>query len=96
MYKLTNAAEKDIRNIFSNSLSAFGKKQTDKYFESLKKCLELIGHNPDMGTNIDYIRKGYLKFPHESHVIFYKIESEYVLIIRILHKHMDVEKKIVD
>lgn len=94
MFKLTKDAERDIQAILENSLSDFGRIQTDKYFDSLKKCLELIGTNPAVGTKIDSIKQDYLKFPHKSHVIFYKINTDYVLVIRILHKHMDVSKNI--
>jgi len=94
MYKLTKEAEKDIATILQNSVSLFGKEQTGVYSKSLSKCIELLSLNPEMGKNTDDIKAGYLKFPHGSHVIFYKIESDCILIVRILHKHMDAERNV--
>jgi len=42
-----------------------------------------------MGSAADDIRPGYRRFPHESHVIFYMVDAEDILIVRILHKRMD-------
>jgi len=50
-----------------------------------------LSENPDIGKSCDEIRDGYRKFPQGSHVIFYKqMGSQEILIIRILHKSMDV------
>lgn len=94
MYKLTKEAEKDIASILQSSVSLFGREQTEIYSKSLSRCFELLSINPEMGKNSDDIKVGYAKFPHGSYVIYYKIESEYIFIVRILHKHMDVERNI--
>ncbi|HEX9625872.1 MAG TPA: type II toxin-antitoxin system RelE/ParE family toxin [Acidiferrobacterales bacterium] len=62
------------------------------YYDSLKNCLELLGENPGIGTNADDLRPGYRRFVHESHVIFYRETAHGVLIVRILHKRMDVDR----
>lgn len=94
MYKLTKAAEKDIYDILKDSLLRFGKVQTDAYFSSLKECMELIDANPQMGVDIEFIRHGYFKFPHKSHVIYYTKKKEYLLFVRILHKSMDADQHV--
>lgn len=94
MYKLTKEAEKDITEMLKSSLSLFGRDQTEVYAKSLSKCFDLLSVNPEMGKNIDDIRADYSKFPHGSHVVYYKTEPDHILIVRILHKHMDVERNI--
>ncbi len=94
MYKLTKEAEKDIMSILQSSVSLFGKEQTEVYGESLSRCIELLSINPGMGKNIDDIKVGYSKFPHGSHVIYFRTELDYILVVRILHKHMDAERNI--
>lgn len=41
MYRLTQAAEADIEAILTQSFSQFGALQTERYFHSLRACLEL-------------------------------------------------------
>jgi toxin ParE1/3/4 len=70
----------------------FGVRQTEQYYNSLKKCLELLGKNPKMGIDAFDVQVGYRRFQHQSHVIFYRIHSDGVIIVRILHKRMDIDK----
>lgn len=94
MYELTEAAAKDIEEILDHSMDEFGLLQTERYFHSLTHCLELLGENPNMGNSADDIRPGYLRLAHESHLIFYKASAPGILVIRILHKRMDVSRHI--
>ena len=90
MYRLSAAAASDIEEILAQSIIDFGTQQTEAYYTSLTRRLELLGDNPEMGTVADDIRPGYRRFPHESHVIFYTANTADVLIVRILHKRMDI------
>jgi len=92
MYRLSVKAVKDIDAILRESIKLFGKSQTEKYYNSLLNCLNTLDTTPNMGINIDWIRKYYQKFFHKSHVIYYKTQSPDIEIIRILHKSMDVSK----
>lgn len=97
MYRLSNAATQDIDNILEQSLVEFGLLQTKNYFNSLKRCLKLLGDNPEMGRTAEEIRPEYRRFPHKSHLIFYKpITKNNILIVRILHHHMDAIRHIQD
>ena len=64
------------------------------YYHTLKNCLELLDKNPNMGSSADDIRPGYRRFAHESHVVFYQDTGRGVLIVRVLHKRMDISKHI--
>jgi len=70
MYKLSQAAARDVENILERSVLDFGQIQTEQYYHSLKNCLELLAGNPGMGNAADDIQSGYRRFPHQSHVIF--------------------------
>ena len=94
MYELTDAAARDIEQILDRSVVDFGVHQTELYYHSLKNCLELLGENPNMGVSADDLRPGYRRFAHESHVVFYRDTGCGVLIVRVLHKRMDIRKHI--
>lgn len=90
MYKLSKAAAQDVADILEQSLVEFGLPQTESYFNSLQHCLQLLSENPEMGRGADEIRPGYRRFPHKSHLIFYRPTNKHdILVVRILHHHMD-------
>lgn len=91
-YKFSKAAERDIKNILDYSYCTFGEKVAEKYFIDLKKCLQILSDNPYIGINSDSLRKGYFRHPHQSHVIFYKLKTNGIYIVRILHKSMDIKR----
>ena len=94
MYKLSEAAAKDIEQLLDQSILDFGPLQTETYHYDLTNCLELLAENAEMGTSAEDLRAGYRRFPHESHVIFYTRRDEHILIVRILHKRMDVNQNL--
>ena len=97
MYRLSNAATQDIEELLGQSLAEFGLQQTENYFTSLTRCLELLGDNPEAGRSAEEIRPGYRRFPHKSHLIFYKpLDKDTILVVRILHHHMDAIRHVQD
>ncbi len=96
MYELSEAAAKDIEDILDRSVVDFGPLQTERYYDSLKRCLELLGENPGMGGAAEDIRSGYRRFAHQSHVIFYRTYGRGILVVRILHERMDVSQHFED
>jgi len=96
MYKLSEAAADDIEEILTRSLLDFGLERTEAYIQSLTQCLGMLGDNPEMGSSVDEIRPGYRCFLHESHAIFYTPRTRDILIVRILHKHMDADQNLPD
>ncbi len=87
--QLTDEAAKDVEGILTYSVNNFGLAQTEHYFEELKECIELLAENPNIGYGAEDILPEYLRFPYESHVIFYKRLSSSILVVRILHERMD-------
>lgn len=88
-YQLTDEAAKDVEKILAHSLGSFGVMQTEHYFEALKECINLLADNPNIGHSAEDILPEYLRFPYESHVIFYKKLTSSILVVRVLHERMD-------
>ena len=71
--------------------------QTKNYFNSLTRYLKLLGDNPEMGRTAEDILPEYRRFPHKSHLIFYKPTSKNgILVVGLLHNHMDAIRHIQD
>jgi len=91
-YQLTDEAARDVEKILAYSANSFGVVQTEHYFYALKECIELLADNPNIGRSAEETLPEYLRFPYESHVIFYKKLSASIRVVRILHERMDPER----
>jgi toxin ParE1/3/4 len=96
MYELTEEAVEDIEGILEFSIADFGLQQTEEYYRSLGKCLEMLDDNPEMGNPAIDLLPGYRRFSHISHVIFYKARNQGILVVRVLHKSQDINKQFGD
>lgn len=91
-FTLTNKARADLKSIATYSQRKWGKEQRRIYLKQFDEAFHLLANTPDVGTNCDFIKLGYRKFPNISHVIFYRsISDTQIEIVRILHKRMDVD-----
>ena len=90
MVNLSSKAIEDIEGVINYTIKKFGYDAMLEYHGSLDKCLNTLAQNPNIGLNYDHVGLGYLCFYHRSHVIFYKEKGGDILIIRILHKSIDV------
>ena len=88
-YQLTDEAARDVEEILAYSVNSFGVTQTEHYFKALKECIELVADNPNIGHSAEDLLPEYLRFPYESHVIFYKKLTSSILVVRMLHERMD-------
>ncbi len=85
-------AGRDVEEILAYSVKSFGVAQTEHYFEALKECIELLADNLNIGHSAEEILPEYLRFPYESHIIFYKKLFASIFVVRILHERMYPER----
>lgn len=93
-FELTKEAKEDLRKIARFTEKRWGRDQRFLYIKQFDEVFHLLPKNPSVGKQCEYIKKGYRKFPQSSHIIFYREgKKSKIIIIRILHKNMDVESK---
>lgn len=91
-FSLTQKAKADLKEIAKLTMKRWGREQRNLYLKQFDDTFYLLSERSEIGKSCDEIRKGYLKFPQGSHVIFFRQSSKkQIEIIRILHKGMDVE-----
>jgi toxin ParE1/3/4 len=88
---IQHKAREDLKNIWLYSYGQWGEAQADKYFDELSDGINGLLDNPRIGRACDHIRTGYRKYPINKHVVFYRITSDRIEIIRVLHSSMDAE-----
>ncbi|WP_422414190.1 type II toxin-antitoxin system RelE/ParE family toxin [Endozoicomonas sp. ALB122] len=83
-YKLSNEAALDIGRILEFGIDNFGLDQAIHYHDSLQARLTELASFPLHYPAVEHIRKGYRMSVYGSHSIYYQIQEDYVLIVRIM------------
>lgn len=91
-YRLSPKAEDDTFGIYAYTHENFGEAQAEKYFSGLLDAFTLITEHRRIGRGIGHLRAGYFRYEYESHTIFYRLEADEVVIVRVLGRHQDVER----
>jgi toxin ParE1/3/4 len=91
-FELSEAADRDLTDIYIYSYRHFGEHQADAYLIALEHCFAQLADAPGLGRAIDYVRAGYYRFRHASHVVFYVPTGFGVRIVRVLHERMDWDR----
>jgi toxin ParE1/3/4 len=94
-FALTHKAKADLYAIALFTEKTWGREQRNLYIKQLDEAFHMLANAPSAGKTCDDIKSGYKKFPQGSHIIFYKVgKKTSIEIIRILHKHMDVDTQL--
>ena len=94
-FELTHEAKLDLRKIAIYTEKQWGREKRHLYIKQFDDEFHFLAESPSIGKKCDHIKTGYRKFPQGSHIIFYREDTKRnILIIRILHKNMDVESKL--
>ncbi len=92
--ELSQEAEQDIDDILDYTLMTFGEAQAEEYYLSLRGCFDLISDNPQIGRSRPELDSALRSYSHRSHVVFYDVQDDHILIVRVLHSRMDPERHI--
>ncbi|MGB0719545.1 MAG: type II toxin-antitoxin system RelE/ParE family toxin [Bdellovibrionales bacterium] len=93
-YTLTPLAEQDIEDILDYSARQFGLEQAAKYYNSLRRSFDLLIDNPRIGRDDKNAGFGMRRYVHEKHSIYYRIEDDRILILRVMHHSADPDFQI--
>lgn len=88
-FSLSRQAALDIEDIYLYGFLTFGEGQADLYALKLHKAINVLCAHPEIGRLDTRVNPAIRCFHCESHVIFYDILADDLLIVRILHRSMD-------
>lgn len=83
-FRLSPKARADYVAIYAYTVANFGEDQAERYTSRLLDAFEIITRHNSVGRDIGHIRKGYFRLEHEGHTIYYSIDAQGVVIVRIL------------
>ncbi len=94
-YEISIAAEKDWRGIVRYTLDNFGKRQVEKYTNSLLKCLDDLASGVGRYKEIGVSGHPVLIKRCQRHYIFALSQTDQpLLVIAILHEQMDLMQRL--
>jgi toxin ParE1/3/4 len=91
--KITEDAKIDIKEIYIYSYQNFGEAKADEYLDGLDaKLLNLP--NVLISSEYDFVREGLKRSNYEKHAVYYRLEDDHILVLRVLHQLMDPARHI--
>lgn len=94
--RFSRRAEADLLGIANYTLRMWGRDQAFRYIEDLETCCQMLAENPALGRSCQEVRPGLRRMEHGRHVVFYRQETEGLLVSRILHQRMLPEGHVFD
>jgi toxin ParE1/3/4 len=93
-YIISKKAIADLEGIWLYTADKWSIDQADRYYNLIIDEIHFICKNPNTGKSMEFVRKGYRASKVKSHLVFYKMEKDTILIVRVLHEHMDIENRL--
>lgn len=87
-YRLTQDAQSDLIEIRRYTLKQWGAAQSQKYLSELRKIICLLAKTPILGKARPEVGLNILSFPYVSHLIYYVVHEQQLVVFDVLHKHM--------
>ena len=93
-YRFTQDARVDLLNIRKYTLKTWGREQSTKYLQELNNTLQLLSDSPSIGIQRTDISLTTFSFPCASHIIYYTLNNNSLIVFAVLHKNMVPEKHV--
>ena len=95
-YRLSRSAVLDLDGIYEYTSLNFGLSQAQMYLNGLHESLANLAEQPMLGRTANQVAANLRRYHYRSHVVFYLLEEEYILVVRVLHQSMDLPRHVTD
>ncbi|WP_425051025.1 type II toxin-antitoxin system RelE/ParE family toxin [Psychromarinibacter sp. S121] len=90
-YRLSPAAENDLAGIWRYSAETWSVDQADTYLRDLDKRLHDLCRNPEVARERTEVSPAVRLYPYRSHLIIYRVEGDWVSVLRVVHNRRNWE-----
>lgn len=84
-YRLTPAAQVDLDDIWETTVAQWSVDQAEAYLRGLWKTLDVLIFQPKIARERHEIVPPVRLHPYRSHVIIYRIEGDFIEVVRLVH-----------
>ncbi len=85
-YRLTIEAENDLDHILDEGIDEYGFEDAIIYYDNLQQRFAELVDNPFLYPAVDHICVGYRRTVCRVHSVYYRVDPEEIVIVRILKK----------
>ncbi|MDI7776030.1 type II toxin-antitoxin system RelE/ParE family toxin [Asticcacaulis sp. EMRT-3] len=86
---LSNRAVADLGQIWDYSAEQWSVMQADSYIGVIKQACQDVLEGRRIGQTADHIKAGHNKCHVASHTLYFRINGDDLIIVRILHQSME-------
>jgi toxin ParE1/3/4 len=90
--RLSRAADADLVNILNHGTQQFGWDAAVDYVASFDRSFALLSDHPLIGARYPDVAPPVRSLAHGSHRIFYDVAGDMIVVQRVLHKSVDVQR----
>ncbi|WP_022964596.1 type II toxin-antitoxin system RelE/ParE family toxin [Halopseudomonas pelagia] len=87
-FRLTRDAQQDLTAIRRYTVNTWGQEQSRKYLQGTRETIELLAEFPGQGVVRLDVGEGVFSFPYGSHMLYYRIKEEQLVVFAVLHQRM--------
>ena len=88
-YRVSRRADHDLNNIYEFSLTQFGPRQARNYGGGIIRTLSFLAEHPESARLRQEVDPPVRVFRFKSHLIFYDIKGDDIVILRVRHGRED-------
>jgi toxin ParE1/3/4 len=90
--RVSAKAQCDLEEIWRYTLETWSEDQADLYVGQVRAAMELLTRNPGLSRAADDIRPGLRKYTVGSHILFVRLDTSSIRLVRVLHGRMDARR----
>ena len=87
-------ARTDLTQLLLQSRRQWGIRQRNAYKLQIDRALGELTEYPFLGRSRDEISLGLRSYPVGSHLIYYQVQDQAVVILRIIHNRRDIRDEV--
>jgi toxin ParE1/3/4 len=91
-YVFSKKAENDLIDIYSYGFLNHGERQANAYMDALKQKCQFLSDNPLFCRERGEFTLPVRLYHHKKHLIIYTVDTDHIVIVRVLHERMNVEE----
>ena len=91
-YKLSKEADNDLIELYVYGYKQFGESRAENYFSELENCFQLLSETPLICRERKEFNPHIRIHHHGRHIVIYLIQTDHILIVRVLHDSMDIQQ----
>lgn len=90
--EVSDAASDDLIAIWQYTAGRWGVDQADHYVDALERTFKTLLAMPEIGRERSEFVPPVRIHPSGEHIVIYLVEASTLVIVRILHQRMDIER----